>query len=415
MTRFIHFGCWNRDGCINKDSVVNNNTPVTKVMTTLKKYISETKPEFITIAGDNYYPKVDTTSGAKIKKIIKQDLISGFECLPKDNKIYLLLGNHDLETNIDVYNKISKNDSILNNPVIDEERKCYILKQQQQYVKDNNNITMDNYKSKDMALHHIIEQNGNKTLVIMIDTNMYDDNAFNKFVTCYEYLTGNKNNYETNPPSFGYQNVMCQNQNSRIIKLIDEKYDENVKNIVFVGHHPIVSFINKKIKSDAEEPYIFSHMERYVNMVNCIFSHIKEKNKGIPKYYNLCADVHLYQHGKLTFEHGELYQYICGTGGTKLDEHVDISKITDEMKNKYNIAYDIRDSQKIHGFLDVDMLETGDLNFKFIKDDGEKYIKMDGGNRKKTKKSRKTKSKKSKKSKNQKKSKKQTKSKYKNN
>ena len=92
MTRFIHFGCWNRDGCINKDSVVNNNTPVTKVMTTLKKYISETKPEFITIAGDNYYPKVDTTSGAKIKKIIKQDLISGFECLPKDNKIDLLLG-----------------------------------------------------------------------------------------------------------------------------------------------------------------------------------------------------------------------------------------------------------------------------------------------------------------------------------
>ena len=126
-TKFIQFGCWNN---INKKGCLEN------VMKKLNEYVTTdvTKPDFIVITGDNYYPqkekenkdkdkdknkdKVDSEPVVKEKKkekkekketvdgeieekkkIIKfKDIEYGFQLLPKNIPIYTILGNHDLET-----------------------------------------------------------------------------------------------------------------------------------------------------------------------------------------------------------------------------------------------------------------------------------------------------------------------------
>ena len=95
MSNFIHFGCWNNlnKGCLKK--VMNL---LSERLTT--KY-GAPKIDFLTIAGDNYYPeKVKKVKGEKKKKIINTTLLAeGFSYLPKEIPIYMVLGNHDLETN----------------------------------------------------------------------------------------------------------------------------------------------------------------------------------------------------------------------------------------------------------------------------------------------------------------------------
>ena len=56
MPKFIHFGCWNKGGCyLDKPSKGWND--LSSVMRNLRE-VSEShyKPEFVVVAGDNYYP-----------------------------------------------------------------------------------------------------------------------------------------------------------------------------------------------------------------------------------------------------------------------------------------------------------------------------------------------------------------------
>ena len=39
-------------------------------------------------------------------------------------------------------------------------------------------------------------------------------------------------------------------------------------------------------------------------------------------FFYLCADLHLYQEGEVTFHDKIIKQYIVGTGGTKLDDEI---------------------------------------------------------------------------------------------
>ena len=61
--KFIQFGCWNQGLCTTEDSAAASEpTSITRVMRTLKNYITDpnNKPEFIVVAGDNYYPRKKT-------------------------------------------------------------------------------------------------------------------------------------------------------------------------------------------------------------------------------------------------------------------------------------------------------------------------------------------------------------------
>ena len=92
IPNFIHFGCWNKGECL-IDSLVN---PLSRVMTNLREVCNDpkTKPEFVVVAGDNYYPDTltITTDEKKIKgkNINTRHLDSGLECLPNNVPVNII-------------------------------------------------------------------------------------------------------------------------------------------------------------------------------------------------------------------------------------------------------------------------------------------------------------------------------------
>lgn len=406
---FIHFGCWNKHFCNNSEVESSDDKGITRVMRKLRNYIKDKKRDFMIVAGDNYYPdisKVKDKSGnkIKIKNIVKKNLCSGLNCLPKNITTYLLLGNHDLEDKIKLETK--KNEFIEYNKDT-KNLECCILKFQQNYVKQNKNMIMDDYTNED-ALHQIIEKNGNKTLVLMIDTNIYEEGSFEKFENCLKLLE----NYKGTEEGENYRQEIMKTHYKRIKNVIHEVHKTGkLKNIVFVGHHPISRYVRKEEGS----PIKYVYMKDFGNMVMSVYENL-EKNNDI-KFYNLCADTHLYQKGIIIFNNGLiLEQHICGTGGTDLDAEVtvdDIKRIksnnvnSNNVKSMKNPPYDVEISKKEYGFLDVIMNNDGSLTFDPIlisenpQTAGGKLIKNNKNkksskrkNTKKSKKSRKNKSRK---------------------
>ena len=96
-------------------------------------------------------------------------------------------------------------------------------------------------------------------------------------------------------------------------------------------------------------------------------------------YYYLCADLHLYQEGKITLKAGDktmvIHQHIVGTGGTELDDEVDIKEVNSK-ENPVEISkkaedieyYKLIKSIKKCGFLKCD-LNSELPNFLFIEID----------------------------------------------
>ena len=224
--KFIHFGCWNKGLCVFLNKVNNQynhlvqteissaeNTSrnvgtkysnMSYVLQNLRNNVNknqENSIEFIIIAGDNYYPdkvkikkvtKSKNNDNLKLKSIIVKNLLSGFDCLPKNIETFILLGNHDIEninsSNIKIKysnipeitkhqnvilnnyrNYLTPNKSNLNNLIIRsstnrEAKKCLIYKIQELYAisQENLNLIYNNVGFR------II----NSTLVIMIDTNL---------------------------------------------------------------------------------------------------------------------------------------------------------------------------------------------------------------------------------------------------
>ena len=133
---FLFFGCWNNGGC-NPEDTTNQNS-LTRVMKYLKKYIEdeENKPEFLIVAGDNYYPEKDKNNEKekdkeKIKYYDEKHIDSGFNCL-NEIKIekYILLGNHDVEQTI---SKNGNNENIENT----NKKKCNTLNYQVDNIRQN--------------------------------------------------------------------------------------------------------------------------------------------------------------------------------------------------------------------------------------------------------------------------------------
>ena len=369
---FIHFGCWNKHFCNNSEVESFDDNGITRVMRKLRNYIKDNKRDFMIVAGDNYYPDISTLQNEsgkniKIKKIVKENLCSGLNCLPKNITTYLLLGNHDLEDKI----KLETESKTCN---YNDNLKCCILKFQQNYVKQNKNMIMDDY-TNDTALHQIIEKNGNKTLVLMIDTNIYEKDSIEKFENCLKLLE----NYQGNKEKEDYRQYIMEKHNTRIINVVHEVHKMGkLKNIVFVGHHPISRYVRKEEGS----PIKYVYMKDFGNMVMSVYENLG-KNNDI-KFYNLCADTHLYQKGIIRFNNGLiLEQHICGTGGTDLDAEVTADNINNVNSNNRignvtrkifnnnsfemeNHTYDVKESEKKYGFLDVIMNDDGSLTFNPI-------------------------------------------------
>ena len=349
MSNFIHFGCWNQGIC-NINSVDN---PLSRVMTKLLEYTMEYETDFISVAGDNYYPnklkkikdktlkKSDTEKIKKDKKkIIKLDeMLSGFNCLPEGIDIYMLLGNHDLETN-----KKSKPTLFINN-TDNIESNCFILNAELDFS-ENHNPPINFIFNKSKLLDN--------TLVLMLDTSMYDKKA-DKYLQCYNKLLGTE-----------FKSILDIHKLQ--LDFVQYSILENIdkfENLVLIGHHPITG-----TKEKNEEIFLIEPFEKFLELLNIIFDILKYS----VNYYYLCADLHLHQEGEVIIsqkkeEEDEIMiidQYIIGTGGTKLDPNPSRLLEDNLIETENNdIYYNMLLSKEEYGFLDCNIID-GELFFEFI-------------------------------------------------
>ena len=140
INKFIHFGCWND---LTSDGNLRN------TMINLKTVVEEFKPDFIEIAGDNYYTFKKKDEGNKIKQINKSALEAGFDLLKNavgNTPVFNILGNHDLETNFGKEQKL-----IVVNDEKEESRieygTCEILQEELRIasVPPSINLSMNNF------------------------------------------------------------------------------------------------------------------------------------------------------------------------------------------------------------------------------------------------------------------------------
>ncbi len=346
MENFIHFGCWNN---------LNKKGNLKPVMDKLQSRLNNTDfPEidFISVAGDNYYPdklkpKIKTDSK---KKIIKPDLLEmGFNMLPSEPDIYMILGNHDLETNTN-----PKKPTLFirdeNTPEDNVEDNCKILTVEQELSIKSKNIEFVLYK--DLML-------SGGTLVLMIDTSMYTMDA-KKYLKCYNKFLDE--DYELSQ--------LQELQNAWILSTI-EKYKDEIKNLVIIGHHPITGIKYKKNnKNQLNDIPLFIDVlqEIYKLLTNTVY------------YYFLCADLHIYQKGyvyvearkerndslntelETTPEYMMIEQHIVGTGGTELDDDLP-NNVNNNFDNDI-ISYMLDTSIHNNGFLECNIYDDL-LYFKF--------------------------------------------------
>ena len=362
MKRFIHFGCWNNSGCdynnLNKP-ISSKDTALTRVMKGMKQYIntnSDLKPEFITVAGDNYYPSQikDPQTKEKTKVLDEEDLTSGFKCLPEKIKKYIILGNHDLDI---VSNRSGTN--------------CQILDMQKEMERKDDTFIMDDLKDN-MIMHTELTP---ETIVIMIDTSMYmdDPKSIKKVISCYNHLF--QLNGKPIPKDIEEIRDLQRNRLENYIKYLIKR-KENIKNIIVIGHHPMVCF---KSKVD-NEIQIHNTKNLTLGLINelyydVIFSNLKASNKYKNiNYYYLCADLHQYQFGdiELTGPKGllSIQQYISGTGGSQLEEiAVDLSLLEAKDYNStfgnLKINYNNVTNIPSFGFLDCVLDEEQNLKMHF--------------------------------------------------
>jgi len=344
---FIHFGCWNQGGCSE-----DGTNPLSLVMQKLKTQIRKHSIQFLTVAGDNYYPIKTGKGDAKTKTILPGDLVSGFACLPKNIPIYLLLGNHDLDNSKSLQIKSETGEE-------SKADNCFILKKEGELIDELNLIRPKNEDRK-LVMHKLV----GSTLIIMIDTTMYDledrpDKPDPTFL-CYDKAIGTSDEIPSTTAS------LMNLQKEEVESIIAPISENSIQNIIVIGHHPL--FV---IKTKKENPQEFILDKAYSLFYDTLFS--KYKENPVIKYHYLCADFHSYQSGIITLSSPDepdsimnIHQEIVGTGGTELDDDVDLSKrkTKDIDINHMRISYDVKRNSKSYGFLDCKII-NGIADFKF--------------------------------------------------
>jgi hypothetical protein len=399
---FINFGCWNRGGCIER-----GDNDLSKVMTLLNSTVERQPPECIIISGDNYYPPKIKVDKKKKKYFIKEDLESGFRCLPKEVPIYINYGNHDYET--DLFIKLQSRTPLdlelkpSSEPVSESateselkpsaepalepvsevrENDCTLTKSEINLVQELNsegyNINLD--------LHREINF-GENTIIITIDTTIYDDDDIGEYLQCYKPIFGDDLTIEK-----------IKELQLRFIAYVIDKIQKNeqITNIIVVGHHPLMSYKIKE-KDGVEKLKLFN----LNNLLNFLYNGLLLQLNSLHRefnYYYLCADLHQYQVGTIVLtdkNDGKTFnikQFIVGTGGAEKDAYnSDLIRsykhsspdyegdtfIANYIMNEENIS----ESRAENGILICEQMDR-DLIFRFLP------ISLIGGKRK-TKKNRK--------------------------
>jgi len=344
--KFVQFGCWNN----------TNKGGLEAVMKQLKSYVETERPNFIVVSGDNYYPSKQKIGEDKVKTIDANQLKKGLDLLTTSAEnvpIYMILGNHDLETNIPTNRKLYINNEL------DQDNACSIL-----------DIEFDNINNIDYTLFNSIMLAGN-TLLLMVDTSIYDADA-PKFLACYnKYFERKGINIDK------FENIeKIQNYQENLISEAINKATI-INNIIIVGHHPITGLKFKEADNKKGKPAGIRVMDDIPQfkqvLTNTIYPLVESKGEQgrSPNYYYLCSDLHLYQDGVVTLNNNmRINQYIVGTGGTELDP-ASLGRINEDgppmvpNMQPEGTEYEMHNEKTEYGFLEC-TIDENNVNFKFI-------------------------------------------------
>jgi hypothetical protein len=338
--KFINIGCWNKGTC-NLDYTIDNSSTdaVSVVLNNIKSFVESNSIDFMVVTGDNYYP----TKPDDINKVHNyNDFKSGFDCLESiPIRKYILFGNHEYN---DIYNSSAY---LINNPYFTipvlEPIKCANLRSQQQLLAENPDfILFDN------VLH--VYDESQKTLLIMIDTTIYEDKIE---IECYQHIFSDVVD-KTIDNIRGYQL-------DRVNTLLED-YNE-ATDIIITGHHPIIFCKTKKDKK------MIIETTELINFFNNL------SNLASKKIVYICADTHFYQKGIVTLTGTGLVieQHIVGTGGAKCD-NICNSDSKDITLTNINYKLDLEINE--YGYL---IYNNGILTFNIVPFDikGKKCYKGD--------------------------------------
>jgi hypothetical protein len=303
--KFVTFGCWN---CRHKKCKIGSIVPMDRVVEKIQRDYplnsnGNSPLDYVIVSGDNYYPlKKDKKNQVVNTNDLRDGITKLSELSPTGDKlpIYMIRGNHDLEPN-------KKYTFEPDQPT----NECYILKEETAAVETSSKIK---YVQQDSFLF------GTDTLIILIDTSMYDDEEISTLITCY-------------PPGSTAESIREQQ-----LAFVNEKITGFAgKNLIVIGHHPIMTVKQKDAKQK------ISLMQPFVDLWSNLTYLLLEKN-----YYYLCADLHLYQEGIITLPNGkEIHQYVSGTGGAEKD-----IPPPNENYKVGEVSYKIKRSQNTYGFLE---------------------------------------------------------------
>jgi len=349
---FIHFGCWNKGKCDLNENGINGMSSVMKTL-----IHTEVAPNFYIIAGDNYYPSKRKGAKGKYNILDKEKFKSGFDCAEKLTEkapVYMLMGNHDLQYENALYDSQS-------NEKLD---KCAVTTIQ---VQD---------KYKEVFNFNVFRKLLNDhTLILFINSMLYTTDRQVLFDCFKKFRYSDANRLENIDD--------IQHFEEKIIGILANYYstEEDIKNIIIVGHEPILSRRNHKKSAKQKIPLIKSGIE----FLNTIYSKFPEANK-----YYLCADVHQYQKGKVIIGDNIITQYVVGTGGTDCDldcatpdaamEDISVGHI-----DPITIRFQLEECQQNFGYLLCQCEEGDTLKFTYKSVAGCEVNTISGGRRRKKK------------------------------
>ena len=337
---FVLFGCWNSKFC-NIESNKNMNG-MSSVMSKLYDKTTST-PDFYIIAGDNYYPK--KSDDKKKKYFNNDDFESGMNCarkLQENAPVYMIMGNHDLDQNNKLYDV--KDDKTK----LDE---CFITKKQKEYL---NEFRM-NIPFTKLADH---------TLIIFLNTSLYSQN-FEDVDRCIQYFN--------DLGGMSISEVITYFE-TQIDKIVKKNNTGRIKNIILVGHHPILSLRIKEKEKKGDIVITDTREPLRINGLNFL-QRIYVQFPNASKYY-LCADVHQYQEVDIHIDglNSLIKQYVVGTGGTDLDDKTCHSMFENPTKmlsfervpNSILKYYPRVCDNKNYGYLECNSNSNGELSFNFV-------------------------------------------------
>ena len=329
---FIHFGCWNK-----------NNSPFYNVIDSINTHNEDV--QFISVAGDNYYPSKEKKDGVKVKTLNMDNLNSGFEKLKTIKKpIYLTFGNHDIDDFSSCKHCHHEKEACI---------KCTNLEAQ---------VKISSTKPKINIYPETLHIERNNSIIFFLDSSVYElieennDEDMDIKDTCYAHLNLLED-IKTLTQLIDYQ-----------LKYVTENIKEHT-NVLFVFHHPIISKKLKEKDGKKKEKVSFSN-----GLIN-FYIELNELLKG-KNIYHLCADTHYYQSSIVNINGLNINQYIVGTGGADLDEG-DENKIIINSDNTIIYTPTSKEYNSSYGYLHVVENDNGFIfEFSSIMDEAKnKYLK----------------------------------------